>query len=81
MASQEPLPQPEAIKEIGGLEEQPDSGFFGRVQRSVERRRLASDTVDLSWTVFQVMVVEALDVFFQMFGRGDRRNDKGESDE
>jgi hypothetical protein len=68
-------PQPEPIAELRDLEEQPTPGFFHRVRRSVERRQLAADTVDLSWTVVQVMVLEALGVIFQIFGRS--RDDKG----
>ncbi len=64
------------IEELRGLEEQPADDFFGRVQRSVERRQLASDTLDLSWTVVQVMVLEALEVIFHAFGR--KRNKEGE---
>lgn len=67
---------PEPIEELRDLGEQPGPGFFGRVQRSVERRRLTSDTLDLSWTVVQVMVMEALGVIFQVFGR--RQENKGE---
>lgn len=68
--------RPEAIAELRELDRQPAPGFFGRVQRSVERRRLASETLDLSWTVVQVVVLEALEMVFQVFGR--RQGDKGD---
>ncbi len=67
---------PEPIEELRDLEEQPTPGFFGRVQRSVERRRLASDTVDLSWTVLRVMALEALGMLFQVLKGGP--DDKGD---
>ena len=63
------------IEELRDLEKQPAPDFLGRVQRSVGRRQLASDTIDLSWTVVQVMVLEAFEMIFDLL-RG-RKGEKG----
>lgn len=76
MIGGENRPQPEAISELRDLEEEPAPGFFRRVQRSVERRQLASESVDLSWNAVRVLVLEVLDLIFHLFD--SRRDNEGE---
>ena len=56
------------IAELSRLREQPSNDFMGRVRRSIQRRSLAGQLVELSWNGMGEYLRELLDVSFGMIG-------------
>ena len=52
------------IWEIQTLSEIPEPGFFGRIWRNVERRRLSSEVTDFSLSSLVALFLEYLGVLF-----------------
>ncbi len=70
----------EPIAELATLSEEPAPGFFRKIWRSVERRRLSSDVTELSLTGLVTVFLEYLGAVFGMVeetGRKDQGDDDG----
>lgn len=68
----------EPIAELAQLREQPAAGFFERIWRSVERRRLGSDVTEMSLTGLVVVFLEYLGALFGA-AEGSGKGDQGDS--
>jgi hypothetical protein len=77
MAEHQDVDTGEPIALLAELRESPRPGFFPRIRNSIERFRLGSELTELSWRGIALLVLEYLDMVFQLLG-GDRRKSKGE---
>ncbi len=62
------------IRELADLHVSPDSGFFGRIRGSIERRRLGSELTDLGWNGVLAVMVQFLDFAIQIITGSDTEN-------
>jgi len=67
------------VAELATLTEEPSPGFFGRIWRSVERRRLGSDVTEMSLTGLVMVFLEYLGAIFGLVEETGRK-DQGEDD-
>ncbi len=64
----------EMLRELG---EDPAPGFMSRIRRALQRRLLASQLADLSWSTPFLVLLEYLKVIFGFFERP--RREEGDS--
>lgn len=62
------------ISELADLRVPPDSGFFGRIRSSIERRRLGSELTDLGWNGVLAVLIQFLDFAIQIFTGSEAEN-------
>ncbi|MGB5295355.1 MAG: hypothetical protein WBP34_10420 [Thermoanaerobaculia bacterium] len=62
------------IRELADLRVSPDSGFFGRIRSSIDRRRLGSELTDLGWNGVLAVMVQFLDFAIQIIIGSETEN-------
>ena len=77
MDSDQPIDTGEPIAELADLVEPAEAGFFGRLWRRIDRRRLGSEIADLGWTGVFTVFIEYLSMLMEVFEAKDERPDLG----
>ena len=67
----------EPIAELRDLSEAVEPDLFERVQRSVERRSMASSFMDFAWLVPVLLLIELVGMVFGSLGGGGKGRGEG----
>jgi len=62
----------EPLELLAELRQTPTLGFLGGIRRRIQRRNLAADATELSWSDLSFIVLQFLTMVFEVFQPTDR---------